>query len=300
MMPVLCLFEKNAGRAFFLAVALILEMSGAAPAFDLAVELPSRIEAREGGFYLGEYAVLDGERGIADSASMAVITPRGGSFSVNDVIAALAATDAAGRSVVLKMPDVVAVGAESKVASELRALTSWKWRIDVEGAEPGSGKFSLPRKVLPGSRSVTLKIDAGDGRKANKQVKLRWYQPVIYSVRTLERDEKIDRSSLRACIGVTEMTNELVWDVEQVEGSILRKQVAPGSHIALRDVESAAVVRLGSSVRLVAEVNGLGVEVNGVALQRGGVGDVIKVKNLSSRKILSGTVIDVGRVKINN
>ena len=80
-----------------MAFVLILGMSGAAPAFDLAVELPNRIEAREGGFYLGEYAVLDGERDIADSASIAFITPSEGAFSVDDVIAALAATDAAGR-----------------------------------------------------------------------------------------------------------------------------------------------------------------------------------------------------------
>jgi flagella basal body P-ring formation protein FlgA len=147
---------------------------------------------------------------------------------------------------------------------------------------------------------VTLKIDAGNGRKANKQIKLRWYQPVVYSVRAIEKDEKIEPSDLKLRIDTTGMTSEYVWSVEQVEGSILRKPVGPGSLISLGDVEDAMVVRSGSSVRLVAEANGLGVEANGVALQRGGIGDVIKVKNLSSRKILSGTIIGVGRVKINN
>ena len=42
----------------------------------------------------------------------------------------------------------------------------------------------------------------------------------------------------------------------------MRKSLSPGSRISLGDVESAVVVRSGSSVRLVAEVNGLGVEMN--------------------------------------
>ena len=46
-------------------------------------------------------------------------------------------------------------------------------------------------------------------------------------------------------------------------------------------------------------MNGLGVEVRGIALQRGGIGDVIKVRNLSSRKILEGTIVDIGRVQLN-
>jgi flagella basal body P-ring formation protein FlgA len=267
-------------------------------AANLTVELPRVIEARDGSFYLGEYAVLDGESEIINSASMAVITPSGGAFSAEDVVEALGATEAAGLSVALRMPGVVRVLPESEAASDLRALTSWKWRIDVEGMEGWDGKFSMPQKVLPGARSLTVKLQEADGRVANKQVKLRWYQPIVYTTRALAKDAKADASSLRLRIGTVGMTNPLAWDAEQLRHATLRKPVLAGEPISFADVDVAAIIRSGSSVKLVAVVKGLGIEVNGIALQRGGIGDVIRVRNLSTRKILSGTVVDAGRVQI--
>jgi flagella basal body P-ring formation protein FlgA len=187
-------------------------------------------------------------------------------------------------------------------------MTSWKWRIEIEGLDDdiaslimsGQKKFTLPPRVLPGARSLTIKLIDDEGRRPNKQVKLRWYQPIIYSVKGLVKDARIDISSLRSRIETVGMTSAPVSAVDQLKGATLRKTVSPGASIMLGDVEDALIVRSGSSVKLVAMANGLGVEVLGVALQRGGMGDVIKVKNLSSRKVMSGTVIDVGRVAINN
>jgi flagella basal body P-ring formation protein FlgA len=290
------------GRVWIAAAFLALlfsDLASSALAEEITVELPGVIEAREGSFYLGEYAEFSGG-GIADSASMAVIEPTDGRFTADDVIRALGATAVAGKSVVLRMPEYVTVVPESPVASQLRALTSWKWRIDVSGDDDArDGKFSLPPRVLPGARSVTAKLSLGEGRVANKQVKLRWFQPVVYSQRDLARDERADPLNLRLRIETIGMTTQLAWDVSQLRHSTLRRAVGAGEAIPLAAVEDAMIVRSGSSVKLIASVNGLGVEVHGIALQRGGMGDVIKVRNLSTRKILFGRVIDVGRVAIN-
>jgi flagella basal body P-ring formation protein FlgA len=49
---------------------------------------------------------------------------------------------------------------------------------------------------------------------------------------------------------------------------------------------------------MVARVNGLGIEVRGVAMQRGGLGDIIRVKNLSSKKVVRAKIIGADRVEI--
>jgi flagella basal body P-ring formation protein FlgA len=69
--------------------------------------------------------------------------------------------------------------------------------------------------------------------------------------------------------------------------------------IETADITQSGFVRAGSSVTMVARVNGLGIEVKGIAMQRGGLGDIIRVKNLSSKKILTARVIGDGRVEIN-
>ncbi|MDR1516085.1 MAG: flagellar basal body P-ring formation chaperone FlgA [Synergistaceae bacterium] len=292
---------KVIGKISVVLAAFLLPVFTAfgAQTADLALELPPVIEAREGAFYLGEYAAITGGNGLAAAASMAVINPSGGGFSASDVIVALGATEAAGSSVSLRMPEVVTVLPESDVASKLRAMTSWKWRIEVEGADnPARGGFALPPNVLPGAKSLSIKLISPDGDKANKQVKVRWYQPVVYSESALPKDANLAPSSLKLRIETARMTRPLVWDANQLEGSTLRRALNAGDAIAHSDVEDALIVRSGTSVKLIASVGGLGVEVRGIALQRGGKGDIIKVKNLSTRKILSGTVIDAGRVSI--
>jgi flagella basal body P-ring formation protein FlgA len=289
---------KLGSKILMIAAFSALLSSVPARAAEITVELPGVIEAREGPFYLGEYAEFS-DGGVA-GASMAIIEPAGGRFTSEDVVRALGATDASGKSVILRMPEYVTVVPESPIASRLRALTSWKWRIDVSGGDDArDGKFSLPPRVLPGARSVTAKLSLGDGRVANKQVKLRWFQPVVYSQSDLAREDRVDPSSLSLRIETVGMTAQLAWDVSQLRHSTLRRAIGAGEAIPLAAVEDAMIVRSGSSVKLIASVNGLGVEVHGIALQRGGMGDVIKVRNLSTRKVLFGTVIDVGRVAIN-
>ena len=284
-----------------IAAALFLCcLATAVGAAELVIELPSVVEAREGAFYLGEYAAFEGDRQLADCASMVRIEPKDGAFSRQDVIEALGTSDVAGQSVALRMAERVRVLPESRIAAELRAISGWKWRIEVDGPAIGdTTDFSLPPRVAPGARGVAAKIADSSGTPGNRQMKLRWYQPVVYSLKPLARNERIDLSQLAMRIDTIAMNEENAWDVSQLRGAVPRQAIAATRAISMGDLEQVNAVKSGSSVTLIARVNGLGVEVRGIALQRGGIGDVIRVRNLSSRKVLEGTVVDIGRVQLN-
>jgi flagella basal body P-ring formation protein FlgA len=271
---------------------------------ELSVQLPPVIEARDGWFYLGEYAIIGGDRETADSASMAVVS-HNGSFSREDVIDALAHTAAAGKSASLTMPDVVRVKPESAVESELRAMTAWKWRVDVdvipgtwEELIKGFSGYSLPPKITPGARTLAVKLRDADGRLSTKQIKVSWYQPVVYSLSPIAKNTPVDAAPLRTRIGITGMMVTLFSSPEQLAGAVARKPVGALSAIETGDISQNGFVRAGSTVTMVARMNGLGVEVKGIAMQRGGLGDIIKVKNLSSRKILKARIIGADKVEI--
>ncbi|MDR1915244.1 MAG: flagellar basal body P-ring formation chaperone FlgA [Synergistaceae bacterium] len=298
---------KAGMRTLILAVILVklVVMSpDALRASELTVVLPPVVEARDGWFYLGEYALLEGGRDITSTASMAVIK-HSGSFSTKDVVDALGASGLSGRTVTIRMPEMVRVISEPEIAAELREMTAWKWRIEVGDGKlswadimEGYETYSLPPRVLPGSRSLAVKLVDSDGRGFNKQVKLRWYQPVVFSLKPLVKGSPLDLSVLRERIDTVTMNVTNLWAVDQLRNAEVRKPVNAGTPITASDVLRANFVRAGSSVTVVARVNGLGVEVNGIAMQQGDVGDIIKVKNLSSKKIVMGRVIDVGRVEI--
>ena len=274
-------------------------MAGTALAVDLSIALPASIEAREGSFHLGEYAEIEGDRDLADAASMALLSPKGGVLTRNDVVRALGTTDAAGRDVAIRMPDTVRVLPESRIAEELRAITAWKWRIDVQGMQVDDRTdFSLPPRVAPGAKTVTVKLNGENGKTASKGLKLTWYQPVVYSLKPLARDGSFSRPDLRMRVDDVGMAVNCVWSPDQIRHSRARQSIGAYKAISFEDVEQVMAVKRGSTVTMVAKVNGLGIEVQGVAMQRGGIGDVIKVRNLSSKKILSGVIVDVGRVEI--
>ena len=279
------------------ALLLVLTPAGSANAVDLAIELPDSITARGGEFYLGEYAQIDGDAGYVEAASFAVITPSDGAFTREDVITALGMTPAAGSAVALRMPDLVTVLPESPVAVELRAMTGWKWRIAVSGLPESLGRYSIPQNVKPGASNITLRLDSG-AKKASKNIKVTWYQPVVYTTQNLPKDGMIDQKSLVMRIESVGMMEEYIWDKAMMNHSSARNYIPAGNAIAASDVEQTDLVKRGASVKLVANVRGLGIEVHGIAMQRGGIGDIIKVKNLTSKKVLYGTVVGAGRVEI--
>ena len=290
--------------AAFAALILAILTSGSLWASELRVALPRSIEARDVWFHLGEYAEFSGDRELADCASMAVIR-HDGWFSMDDVVEALSATRAAGSSVTLAMPDVVEVRPESALVSELRAVTSWNWRVDVEVIPTdwntliaGYRGFILPPRITPGTRTLAVKLEDNSGRQSTKQIKLTWYQPVVYSRHTLSRGDAIDPRTLVSRIGTAANMITSISSPEQLAGAVTRKAVSALKPIETGDITHRGYIRAGTTVTIAANVNGLGIEVRGVAMQRGGLGDIIRVKNLSSNKILRARIIGADRVEI--
>lgn len=296
---------RTSQKICFIAISALFALScmgRAAFAAALTVELPGTIECREGTFYLGEYARLDGEPELVAGASMTEVTPRDGVFTLDDVVRALGSSCAAGRDVAVRMPDKVRVLPESPVAARLRGMTNWAWRIEVQGVssavQGGAEDFSLPPKVMPGARAIAVKFGS-EGRRLNRQAKLTWYQPVVCAARDLERGTTLAAGDLQSRVETVTMLTPCAWEPSQIVQTALVNTVRAGRAISFGDVEKPRVVKYGTRVSLVTKVNGLSVSAHGVALERGAVGDTIRVRNLASKKVMTGRVLDVGCVEIN-
>jgi flagella basal body P-ring formation protein FlgA len=185
-------------------------------------------------------------------------------------------------------------------------MTAWKWRIEID-VTPGTwaetiegfSGYRLPPKITPGARSIAVKLIDKDGREHNKQVKAAWHQPVVYATEPLPRGERVDVSKLGVRIGKASMMITSFSSPEQLDGAVTRKAVNASVQLETGDVRQESFIRTGSTVTMVARFNGLGVEARGIAMQRGGLGDIIRVKNLSSKKILKARIIGEDRVEIN-
>ncbi|MBQ5502108.1 MAG: flagellar basal body P-ring formation protein FlgA [Selenomonas sp.] len=85
---------------------------------------------------------------------------------------------------------------------------------------------------------------------------------------------------------------------EDIAGRVPVRYIRMGQPIEQNMLQNPIVVHSGAPVRLLTNYNGVEVSAEGVALQKGRIGEVIKVRNARSAKTLRGKVIDAATVKI--
>ena len=93
---------------------------------------------------------------------------------------------------------------------------------------------------------------------------------------------------------------EYLTDVKELGDSVPIRFIKGGTLITRNMLTTPIVVQSGAPVKLVTQLNGVAVQTEGVAMQRGRRGAIIRVRNARSGKVLRGKVIDATTVEIAN
>ena len=84
----------------------------------------------------------------------------------------------------------------------------------------------------------------------------------------------------------------------QLQGKVAIHTLLPGRPIALNAVRDPYLVRRGVATTLVFASGGLAIRAVGTALEPGGAGDFVRVRNGDSGQVVSGTVLADGSVRV--
>lgn len=87
-------------------------------------------------------------------------------------------------------------------------------------------------------------------------------------------------------------------DPQKLAGKQARTYVPAGAMIFPSMYENVPVIKPGERVNIVFETEMIKVTVEGLARQKGGIGDMIRVVNLSSRKVIRAEVVDSNTVAL--
>ena len=90
----------------------------------------------------------------------------------------------------------------------------------------------------------------------------------------------------------------VVISLADIEGKIASRTLLPGRYIPVRSLREAYLVEQGAAVEMVFVAGSLTISASAVTLQAGSAGDLVKVRNIDSGKVLSGTVMADGSVRI--
>ncbi len=87
-------------------------------------------------------------------------------------------------------------------------------------------------------------------------------------------------------------------EADELEGKVARRTLLPGRYIPANAIREAWLVEQGASVQVYFVAGPLTISAAGVTLQPGSAGDLVKVRNVDSGKVITGTVMPDGTVQV--
>jgi len=85
---------------------------------------------------------------------------------------------------------------------------------------------------------------------------------------------------------------------DELDGRIAKRTLLPGHYIPVNAIREPWVVEQGAPVQVIFVTGGLTISVAAVTLEPGSAGDLVKVRNIDSGKIFSGTVMADGTIRV--
>jgi flagellar basal body P-ring formation protein FlgA len=107
-----------------------------------------------------------------------------------------------------------------------------------------------------------------------------------------------DQLTERAFIAHTVARSTIHEAREGVIGKVARRTLLPGQPIPLNGVRDPYLVTQGKNAVVVFEEGGLTITANAMALQNGGIGDFVTLRNVDSGTVIKGTVAPDGTVRL--
>ncbi|WP_237684184.1 flagellar basal body P-ring formation chaperone FlgA [Pseudaminobacter soli (ex Zhang et al. 2022)] len=125
-------------------------------------------------------------------------------------------------------------------------------------------------------------------------------QAVLVPNRVIYPGETIVANALRELIlaeGKVAPEN-VVIELSGLEGKIAKRTLLPGRYVRPNALREAYVVEKGVAVEMIFAAGGLTISATAVTLEPGSAGDMVKLRNVDSGKIVSGTVMGDGTVRV--
>jgi len=163
-------------------------------------------------------------------------------------------------------------------------------------------QVDVPNAVrYTGTTPVHVSVYVNDTfyRRAILYYRVKVYDTVLVTTRDLKPDETIGAADVKlAEIAVDDAATPYLHKADEIAGRVPARFLSAGKPVTESVLQNALVIESNAPVTLLSDYNGIRVTAEGIALQRGRVGDRIRVKNARSGKMLLGTVVDAHTVKV--
>ncbi len=159
--------------------------------------------------------------------------------------------------------------------------------------------FTPPGRRALGNTTVGVRCNGSNPWTLYVPVTIDVYTEVVVAAVSLPRGEIIDRSKVKVTrYNLARLPQGYFRDLSQVEGMTTRRNVSAGQPLIPSMLRAQRVIERGQRVTMLAGIPGLEVRMPGEALSNGARGERIRVRNLSSRRVVEGVVVEAGVVRV--
>jgi flagella basal body P-ring formation protein FlgA len=159
--------------------------------------------------------------------------------------------------------------------------------------------FNPPGSQLIGNTTVGVSCEDQKPWKLYIGAKVRLFTEIIVSNRYLGRGTTLDKSDIKTEErDVSVLSRGYISNPVQAIGKVLKQPVKNSGVITPDLLDKPLLVKNGEQVIILAKNNGIEVRMKGKALTNGSVGDLVRIRNINSRRIVEARVISEGLVNV--
>ncbi len=150
-----------------------------------------------------------------------------------------------------------------------------------------------------GNTSLTIRCPQPVEWKITLPVKIDVFQDVIVNKTPLIKGQPIDENRLQyQKTEISRLTQGYFRDIKDVTDLQPKRNMMPGTVLNPANLVARKMVESGQRVTILFKSKGLQIRSNGQALQSARYGDLIKVRNISSNRVIEAIVSAPGQVSV--
>ncbi len=150
-----------------------------------------------------------------------------------------------------------------------------------------------------GRSSINVRCNVGKKWAIFVPATITPFEQVVILTQPLQSGEAVtERQITLARKDVSQLHGNYLTQITQVLNKQAIRTLSVGTVVVLKDFVEPKLVKRGERVMITSDRSGIAIKMNGIAQSDGSRGQMIRVKNQNSERIINATVIDSGQVSV--
>lgn len=130
-------------------------------------------------------------------------------------------------------------------------------------------------------------------------ISIAWFKSVVVSAYTINNGSQLDATNLKfEKMNISQLKQGYYTDLAQLDGLVANRTIPAGGVITPNSLSKEKIIKRGQTVNITAKNEHFSVRMMGEALSDGRLGDIIRIRNKSSKRIIQAKVSGMQQVEV--